>query len=119
MSTIKKIDMKARCIKEQADCEFQDRGSITGRVRNISVIVISKQVCVCINLQLVQEIVYLMVQSPRRESKHLFLSISQDKHSRSFKSTLLRTFIITGHEAQKLIYLTSHSIPTFCVTCPS
>jgi hypothetical protein len=35
--------MKAIHIQEQADCEFQDRGSFSGSIRNISVTVISKQ----------------------------------------------------------------------------
>ena len=89
--------MKAIRIQEQADCEFQDRGLFSGSIRNISVTVISKQAWICLNLQWAQEIVYSKVQSPRCESKHSNLPISQDKHSRSFNSTPLHTFIITGH----------------------
>lgn len=43
--------MKAVVIQEQANCEFQDKHSFSGSIRNISVTVISKQVWICLNLQ--------------------------------------------------------------------
>jgi hypothetical protein len=97
MSTIQKNDMKFIRIREQADYEFQDRDSFSGSTRNISVIVISRQVWIDLNLQWAQEIVYPKIKTPRCESKHSNLSISQDKHSRRFDSTPIHTFIIHGH----------------------
>ena len=89
--------MKAIRIQEEADCEFQDRGSFSGNFSNNSITVISKQVWICLNLQWAQKIVYPKVQSPRCESKHSNLPVSQDKHSRNFNSTPPNTFIIIDH----------------------
>lgn len=119
MSIIYKNVMNAIRIQDQAEWEFQDRGSFSGIIRNISVTAISKQVWICPNLQRAQKIVYPKIQSPRCESKHSNLSIPQDKNSRSFNFTPRHTFIIIGHYTQELFYVTSQSIPTFCVTCTS
>jgi len=98
MSTIyKKSYTKAVRIQEQADCEFKDKDSFSGSIRNISVTVIFKQVWICLNLQWMQEIVYPKIQSPRCESKHSNQSNSQDKYSRRFNSNSQHTYIKIRH----------------------